>query len=222
MAREPDGVGAEAPRARRADARRNVEAILDAAVACLTRDPDASVVDIAAAAGVGRVTLYGHFKTRAELIDAALVRTLQGADRILETTDTTGDPAEALTRLVASSWQIVHQFRNVLLAAHRELPAERIRGVHDRVVRRIQSLLERGQRGGVFRKDLPKRWMVTTVLSLMHAAAEDVAAARLKVDQVPGLITATLLAAFTAPGAVVPAPAPAHDARSRASSARSA
>jgi len=196
-------VAAEAPRARRADARRNVEAILDAAVACLARDPDVSVVEIAAAAGVGRVTLYGHFKTRAELVDAALVRTIERADQILDTTDTTGDPVEALVRLVASSWQIVDQFRNVLLAAQRELPAERIRGVHDRVLRRIQSVVERGQRDGAFRTDLPKRWMVTTVISLMHAAAGDAAAGRVEVDQVPGLITATLLAAFTAPGATV-------------------
>lgn len=203
MPRAPEQVAAEAPRVRRADARRNVEAILDAAVACLARDPDVSVVEIAAAAGVGRVTLYGHFKTRAELVDAALVRTIERADQILDTTDTTGDPVEALVRLVASSWQIVDQFRNVLLAAQRELPAERIRGVHDRVLRRIQSVVERGQRDGAFRTDLPKRWMVTTVISLMHAAAGDAAAGRVEVDQVPGLITATLLAAFTAPGATV-------------------
>lgn len=192
-----------APRAQRADARRNVEAILDAAVACLARDPEASVVEVAAAAGVGRVTLYGHFKTRAELIDAALVRTMERADQILDATDTTGDPVEALTRLVASSWQIVDQFHNVLLAAHRELSAERIRGVHDRILRRIQSLVERGQRAGAFRTDLPKRWLITTVFSLMHAAADDAAAGRVKVDQAPGLITATLLAAFTPPGAKV-------------------
>lgn len=193
----------EAPRAQRADARRNVEAILDAAVACLARDPEVSVVDIAAAAGVGRVTLYGHFKTRAELIDAALVRTLQRADQILDATDTTGDPVEALTRLVASSWQIVHQSRNILLAAHRELPAERIRGVHDRVLRRVQSLIERGQRTGAFRTDLPKRWLVTTAFSLMHAAAEDAAAGRVNVDRASGYISATLVAAFTPPGAQV-------------------
>ena len=51
-------------RPQRADARRNVAAILDAAVLCLTRNPDASIADIAEAAGVGRVTVYGHFKTR--------------------------------------------------------------------------------------------------------------------------------------------------------------
>src|SRR4051794_22880332 len=201
-----DRAGIEAPRARRADARRNVEAILDAAVARLARDPDVSVADIAATAGVGRVTLYSHFKTRAELVDAALVSTLQHADRILDATDTTGDPVEALTRLVASSWRIVDQFRNILLAAHRELPAERIRGVHDRVLRRIESVVGRGQRSKAFRTDLPKRWMVTTIVSLMHAAAEDVAAGRVKVDQVPRLLTATLLAAFTAPGPTVAKP----------------
>jgi hypothetical protein len=41
---------------RRADARRNVEAILDAAERCLARDPDASMAEIAAEAGLG-----GHF-----------------------------------------------------------------------------------------------------------------------------------------------------------------
>jgi hypothetical protein len=39
----------------RADARRNIALILDAAQSCLARDPDASMSDIAVAAGVGRV-----------------------------------------------------------------------------------------------------------------------------------------------------------------------
>ena len=95
---------------------------------------------------------------------------------ILDATDTSGDPAGAPARLVASSWQLVHQFRNILLAAQRELPAERIRGVHDRILRRVQSLIEQGQRAGTFRRDLPQQWLVTTAYSL---------------------ITATLLAAFT-------------------------
>jgi TetR/AcrR family transcriptional regulator, mexCD-oprJ operon repressor len=204
VARPSDRSSTEAPRAQRADARRNVEAIVDAAVACLARDPEVSVADVAAAAGVGRVTLYGHFKTRAELVEAAVARTVERADRILGATDTTGEPTEALTRMVAASWQFVDQFHNILLAAQRELPADRIRGVHDRILRRVQSILERGQRTGVFRTDLPKRWMVTTAMSLMHAAAEDAAAGHVKVERAPELITATLLAAFTAPGATVP------------------
>ena len=186
-----------APRAQRADARRNIAAILDAATDCLARDPETSVADIAAAAGVGRITLYGHFKTRAELVDAVLARTVQRADVILDATDTGGDPRDALARLVASSWQIVHQFRNILLAAQRELPAERIRGVHDPILRRVQSLIGRGQRAGAFRSDLPRQWLITTAFSLMHAAAEDAAAGRVGADEAGRLITATLLAAYT-------------------------
>jgi TetR/AcrR family transcriptional regulator, mexCD-oprJ operon repressor len=135
-------VKAAALRAQRADARRNVAAILDAATDCLARDPEVSIADIAVAAGVGRITLYGHFKTRADLVAAVLVRTVGRADVILDATDTAGDPGDALARLVASSWQIVRQFRNILLAAQRELLAERIRGVHDRILRRVQSLIE--------------------------------------------------------------------------------
>jgi AcrR family transcriptional regulator len=192
-----------ARRAQRADARRNVAAILDAATDCLAADPEVSIADIAAAAGVGRITLYGHFKTRADLIDAVLARTIEHADAILSATDTAadtgGDPGDALARLVAASWQIVNRFRNILLAAQRELPAERIRGVHDPILRRVQSLIERGQRAGAFRTDLPQRWLITTAFSLMHAAAEDVTAGRVEAGDAAGLITATLLAAFTPP-----------------------
>jgi TetR/AcrR family transcriptional regulator, mexCD-oprJ operon repressor len=188
-----------APRAQRADARRNVAAILDAATDCLARDPETSVADIAAAAGVGRITLYGHFKTRADLVDAVLARTIQRADLVLDATDTGGDPRDALARLVAASWLIVHQFRNILLAAQRELPAERIRGVHDPILRRVQSLIGRGQRAGAFRTDLPGAWLVTTAFSLMHAAAEDAAAGRASADDAARLVTATLVAAYTPP-----------------------
>ena len=195
-----NGTRGTAPRAQRADARRNIAAILDAATDCLASDPETSIADIAAEAGVGRITLYGHFKTRADLVDAVLVQTITHADAILDATDTGGDPADALARLVASSWQIVHQFRNILLAAQRELPAERIRGVHDPILRRVQSLLARGQRAGIFRTDLPRHWLITTAFSLMHAAADDTAAGRVDPGDAAGLITATLLAALTPPG----------------------
>jgi len=188
-----------ARRAQRADARRNIAAILDAATECLARDPEMSIAGIAAAAGVGRITLYGHFSTRAELVDAVLTRTIEHSDAILDATDIDGDPADAVARLVAASWQIVHRFSNILLAAHRELPADRIRGVHDPILRRVESLIERGQQAGTFRRDLPRQWLITTTFSLMHAAAEDAAAGRINPDDAAGLITATLLSAFTPP-----------------------
>src|SRR5690625_6663535 len=52
----------------RADAQRNRAKILAATVTAIRQNSDASVAGIAAEAGVGRMTLYGHFKTRLELI----------------------------------------------------------------------------------------------------------------------------------------------------------
>jgi hypothetical protein len=44
---------------------------------------------------------------------------------------------------------------------------------------------------------MPRQWLITTTYSLMHAAAEDAAAGRLDVGDAAGLVTATLLAAFS-------------------------
>ena len=57
--------------AKRADARRNQETLLDAAAAVfVTSGVEAPVRDIAARAGVGTATIYRHFPTRADLIVA--------------------------------------------------------------------------------------------------------------------------------------------------------
>src|SRR5689334_18050590 len=56
---------------KRADARRNQEALLDAAAAAfVSSGVDVPVREIAAKAGVGVGTIYRHFPTRADLIVA--------------------------------------------------------------------------------------------------------------------------------------------------------
>ncbi|WP_030903591.1 TetR/AcrR family transcriptional regulator [Streptomyces sp. NRRL F-5126] len=68
---ETDGrAGRAAPR-KRADARRNEQALLDAAARVFVASGvEAPVRDIAAEAGVGMGTIYRHFPTRADLIIA--------------------------------------------------------------------------------------------------------------------------------------------------------
>ncbi len=61
----------QAVRPRRADARRNEQALLDAAATVfVTSGVEAPIRDIAAEAGVGTATIYRHFPTRADLIVA--------------------------------------------------------------------------------------------------------------------------------------------------------
>jgi TetR/AcrR family transcriptional regulator, mexCD-oprJ operon repressor len=188
-------------RERRADARRNIAAILDAAVDCLARDPQASIADIAAAAGVGRITLYGHFSSRAELVDAAFGHAINQADAVLSAVDLSGDPRDALARLVAPSWQIVDKFRGSLAAAERELPPERIRAHHSEPMSRVGALIGRGQSEGAFRSDLPLEWLVALFYTVMHGAAAEITAGRLSSADAARVITATLLSAYAPPAA---------------------
>lgn len=190
--------------AKRADAQRSIAAILDAATESLSRNPDASVSEIAKAAGVGRVTLYGHFPSRADLVDAAFAHAIEDGHDSLEAVDLSGDPRLALARLIESSWQLVDRFRSLLLAAQSVLPPGRIRALHEEPMQRVQQLIERGQAEGVFRSDLPTSWLVGTMHSVMHNAADEINAGRLTTDQAADCITATVLAAFTPPGHRIP------------------
>lgn len=181
---------------RRADAVRNREAIVAATSRTLRAMPNASMAQIAEAAGVGRMTLYGHFSTRAELLDAALVDVLKDSNRVLGELDLDGEPREAFGRLVASSWTLLDEVRALVVAAQRELAPARIRELHDGLEGRVRRLLERGQREGAFRDDLPVAWLLATMHALMNGAADEVASGRLDPAQAGPLLQATLLAAY--------------------------
>ncbi|RBP64268.1 TetR family transcriptional regulator [Brevibacterium sanguinis] len=187
------------PGRRRADAQRNRLAILAATPIALRRNPDASIADIAAEAGVGRMTLYGHFPTRAELIEAAVVDTLDRGDEVLSAVPLDGEPSEALTRLIASSWTLIEQARGLLAAAQKELSAGRIRDLHEKAEDRMRALLQRGQGEGAFRTDLPLHWLLATAHTVMNAAAEEISAGRLDPSRAAHHIDAVLQPAFAPP-----------------------
>ncbi|GAA0911994.1 helix-turn-helix domain-containing protein [Nonomuraea longicatena] len=177
----------------RADAERNIAAILDAGRRLLSRDPGASVAEIAKAAGVGRVTLYGHFPSRESLVDAVMARVIAEADEVLDDPALAGLPgAQALWRLVASSWEVLDGHSRLFLAADRALGAERVRERHTEPLRRVEALLERGRDEGDIRTDLPLSWQVSSVFALLHGAAVEVEAARLDRAEAGGVLVRSL------------------------------
>ncbi|YCK39017.1 TetR/AcrR family transcriptional regulator [Actinomadura sp. ATCC 39365] len=186
--------------ARRADAERNIAAILEAGTRLLSDDPGASVAEIAKAAGVGRVTLYGHFPSREALVDAVLDHTVGLADAVLEDEALDTAPApEAMAGLLHSSWEILDRHRRLFVAADRVLPTERIREHHDRPLRRVERLIARGQDDGDFRTDLPLEWLVTTFFAIIHSAAQEREAGRLAAEEVEPVLIRTMLSLLTAP-----------------------
>ncbi|GAA1038667.1 hypothetical protein GCM10009557_55310 [Virgisporangium ochraceum] len=187
--------------ARRADARHNVARILRAAVTCLGRDPAASMNDIAREAGVGRVTVYAHYPSREALVEAAMVHVLAEGDEVLATVDLTGDPRDGLRALIEAGWMLLAQSTSVLEAALAALPPGRVQDLHAGPEQRIHDLVRRGQALGVFRTDLPARWLASVLHHLLHGAVADVAAARLDPADAPRYLSAVTLAAYGATGA---------------------
>jgi AcrR family transcriptional regulator len=178
----------------RADARRNVELILDAGQRCLARNPDASVGDIAAEAGLGRVTIYGHFKSRPVLVEAIARRALSRANEALERVDLGGDPRDALGRLVDATWEVTRTSGGLVVAADRALPASLVTEAHTGpLTRRVEDLFTAGQVAGAFRDDLPLSWLITTLHALLHNAVHEVESGRLEGERAPELVRQTML-----------------------------
>ncbi|WP_055478738.1 TetR/AcrR family transcriptional regulator [Sphaerimonospora mesophila] len=183
---------------RRADAERNIEAIVAAALAEFCRNPGVSMTDIARAAGVGRVTLYGHFPSREDLLDAVMARAIEDARATLGAVPTDGLPArDALAALIRSAWQVLDRHRRLHAAAVQIIGPDRLREHHEQPLLLVEDLLDRGRRDGTVRADLPPHWLATTVYSMLHAAALEVDAGRLTSAGAADVLEATLLPAIS-------------------------
>ncbi|MFI0450173.1 TetR/AcrR family transcriptional regulator [Actinomadura sp. 6N118] len=184
---------------RRADAERNIARIVSAARTSLSGDPNASTDDIAKAAGVGRMTLYGHFRTRAELIEAALIDALSEGEKVLSAVDLSGNAQAALSRLLESSWSLTAESTALLAAAQGTLPPGRILELHAAPAERVEALIRRGQDEGTFRTDLPITWLVSVIHSVLVTATEESRGGRLEANQAGRVVTATVQSFLTPP-----------------------
>jgi AcrR family transcriptional regulator len=85
----------------RADARRNLERVLDAAAAVFAElGPEASIDDVAQAAGVGHGTVFRRFPTKDDLIYAVVQRQVGQMRALAEAALASDEPGEACFRFV--------------------------------------------------------------------------------------------------------------------------
>ncbi len=89
--------GARGPRPVRADARRNIDTLLEAAKAVFAASGvDAPVREVAAAAGVGLGTVYRHFPHRSDLVAAVFRREVDACAAAAQALAAEHEPGEAL------------------------------------------------------------------------------------------------------------------------------
>lgn len=175
---------AAAARHRRADARHNAEAILDAAAQVLGERPEAGLADVARAAGISRQTLYAHFPSRDALISALIDRATVRVMTALEAADLHTIPADqALVRLMEVGWASFDTDPFLLHLSTPPVTAEQDRDRHAPILERLQQIVVRGQREGDIDPALTVNWVLAAVLALGHAAGEEVRAGRMTSEQ---------------------------------------
>src|SRR6476661_3963741 len=169
MAKQTTAAGA--PRRRRSDADRSVQAILAAALEALAGDPDASMAEIARRAGVVRATIYAHFPTR-----------------------------ESLERVLLATWQQLSQFHSVLGINISRLSTKELHRRHLPITTQFIPLLERGQAEGVFRSDVSAVWLIAVIRAIVHTASTELQGGRLAQADVERTMLTTALAAVASDG----------------------
>jgi AcrR family transcriptional regulator len=187
---------AQSNRRRRADAERSVARILDAAVDALASDPEASMAEIARRAGVVRATIYVHFPTRELLLEAVTERAIAEVTQAMAAAEPDrGDPAEALHRVLTTAWHELGRF-HALVSINTRLPQVELRRRHRPVFALLEPLIERGQRAGTFRSDIPTAWHLSMLLALIHAASGELQSNRLPATEIEAALVMTVLGAL--------------------------
>jgi len=142
-------------RPQRADARRNYDKLISAARDAFAEDgTSASLEDIARRAGVGIGTLYRHFPTRQDLLEAVYVDEVEAmsrwADELadLPPWDALVDWLHRFVRYVTTKRALAEE-----LVAYIDQDAEVFRKCGAAIYAAGEPLLERAQRAGVVRPD---------------------------------------------------------------------
>ncbi|GGU44340.1 TetR/AcrR family transcriptional regulator [Streptomyces lavendofoliae] len=176
----------------RADAnRRRIEQV---ALTELLRDPDASMDQIARAAGVVRRTVYGHFPSRealiAALVDSAVESVAQAHASGREGVE---DPAEALARATLAVWEIADRYRLLVALAQRSITMEGIRERLTPVREACAAVLRRGLEEGVFASPLSAAALAYVHEQVLFGLMEAVNAGALAADRAGRSAAQTML-----------------------------
>ena len=180
-----------AARGRRADAIRNEAAIVEAAMRVLADRPGASMAEIAEASGLGRATLYRHFRTRADLVHAIQRYALDAAGEAIAACGLDEHAAPVALRCAVEALVGVGDRYRVL---GREVSLDpRMLEQQQSVARPLLETVRRGQANGELRPDLPAPWVLASMGNLLVLALREIGAGRLSADAAAEIVSATLL-----------------------------
>ncbi|WP_062347500.1 TetR/AcrR family transcriptional regulator [Herbidospora yilanensis] len=164
-----------APRRLRADAQRNVDALLEAAKTVFgTSGVDAPAKEIADLASVGVGTLYRHFPQRSDLVKAVFQREVDACADAGPALSAEYGPGEALERWVLRYTGFIATKRGLAAALHSGDPAfDALPGYFmGRLRPTLGALLDAAAADGEIRADVSPQDLLYAVATLCVPSAE--------------------------------------------------
>jgi AcrR family transcriptional regulator len=129
--------------------------------------------DVAAAAGVVRRTVYGHFPTRSDLIRSLTQQAVNEVAAVLDEVNASDRAAETVwVDFIARLWPLAHRYR-VLLALRRGEYGEEIHALLGPVDKTLADLVQKGQDSEVFGRHLPAQVLSQIAYAAVFAIADN-------------------------------------------------
>lgn len=182
----PSGIGSadpadqesreRAPRRQRADARRSIDSLLEAAKAVFaTSGVDAPPKKIADLAGVGVGTLYRHFPQRSDLVKAVFQREVDACADTAPVLAAAHEPGVAVEKWLHRYTEFLATKRGLATALHSGDPAfDALPGYFlQRLGPALESLLEAASASGDIRADVSARDLLYAVASLCQPMPDE-------------------------------------------------
>lgn len=167
------------------------DAIIEAAFQTFSRDPRASLADIAERAGVGRATLHRHFKGRDDLMVALAQAAMRELDEAVDTA--TADAQSHTEALRISLAAIIPLADRQWFLAHEPVNHDpEVEATYQRQLEELAEAIDAAKAEGGFSRDIPTGWIVQAFDHLTYAAWESVRAGEATPSQAASLAWRTL------------------------------
>ena len=170
---------------------RTLAAIVEAAIRLFSVNAEATMSEVARAAGVGRATLHRHFRTRTDLLRAIGGRCIEEMDAAVLAADAADEPA--VSRLRAMLQAVIPLGDRYAFLRLEATEDEVLRAGYQAQLEWTTALVEALKTEGAIAHDVPTRWVVAQIDQLIWTAWTAVSAWQLPVDDAVTLALRTLL-----------------------------
>ncbi|WP_419908100.1 TetR/AcrR family transcriptional regulator [Hoeflea sp.] len=147
---------------------RSQQAIIEAGIATLLRNPAAGMSEIADAAGIGRATLYRHFVSREALIRKLALVCMEETEHALAPHEHLRGRA-AVEKIVDVLMPVADRFRFLVSLWSLVEGDGEVERIEARMRAELHALFEEAIADGTFSPDLPASWLVAFFDSTLTA-----------------------------------------------------